>query len=83
MNVRKQAIKDKLQGSVATHLRCGGVVNKHTKKRFTAESVSEFFYISEYLAKLQARTSSFRALSSSFSSVVARRTMLITQPIFK
>ena len=43
MNVRKQAIKDKLQSSVATHLRCGGVVNKQTKKRFTAESVSEFF----------------------------------------
>jgi len=25
--VRKQAINDKLQGSVATDLRCGGVVN--------------------------------------------------------
>jgi len=28
----KQAINDKLQGSVATHLRCGGVVNKQIKK---------------------------------------------------
>jgi len=26
-NVRKQAINDKLQGSVATYLECGGVVN--------------------------------------------------------
>ena len=28
----KQAINDKLQGSVATHLRCGGVVNKQIKE---------------------------------------------------
>ena len=36
----KQAINDKLQGSVATYLRCGGVINNQIK-RFTAESVSE------------------------------------------
>jgi len=29
----KQAINDKLQGSVATYLRCGGVVNNQIKKR--------------------------------------------------
>jgi len=28
----KQAINDKLQGSVATYLRCDGVVNKQIKK---------------------------------------------------
>ena len=28
----KQAIKDKLQGSVATYLTCGGVVNNQIKK---------------------------------------------------
>jgi len=28
----KQAINDKLQGSVATYLRCGGFVNKQIKK---------------------------------------------------
>ena len=28
----KQAIIDKLQGSVATYLRCGGVVNNQIKK---------------------------------------------------
>jgi len=28
----KQAISDKLQGSVATYLRCGGIVNNQMKK---------------------------------------------------
>jgi len=28
----KQAINDKLQGSVSTYLRCGGVVNNQIKK---------------------------------------------------
>ena len=28
----KRAINNKLQGSVATYLRCGGVVNKQIKK---------------------------------------------------
>jgi len=28
----KQAINDKLKGSVATYLRCGGVVNNRIKK---------------------------------------------------
>ena len=32
INVRKQATNDKLQGSVATYLRCGGVVNNQIKK---------------------------------------------------
>jgi len=42
---------------------------------FIAESVSEKeIKIGEYLAKLQARTWLTRALSSSFSSVLARRT---------
>ena len=50
----KHAISDTLQGSVATYLRRGGVVNK---QRFIAECESEiFFLIDEYLAKLQART---------------------------
>jgi len=33
MLATKKGIKDKLQGSVATHLMCGGVVNKQIKKR--------------------------------------------------
>ena len=28
----KEAIDDNLQGNVATHLKCGGVVNKQIKK---------------------------------------------------
>jgi len=28
----KQAINDKLQGSVATYLRCGGLINNQIKK---------------------------------------------------
>jgi len=28
----KQAINDKLQGSVATYVRCGGIVNNQIKK---------------------------------------------------
>ena len=53
----KHTINDKLQGSVATRLRCGGVVNNEIKKRFIAESESEKkLKIGEYLAKLQART---------------------------
>jgi len=50
----KHAINDKLQSSVATYLRCGGVVNNQII--FFAESVSEFFKIGTYFAKLQART---------------------------
>ena len=38
----KQAINDKLQGSVATYLSCGGVVNNQIKKGFFL-SLSEFF----------------------------------------
>ena len=30
----KHAINDKLQGSVATYLRCGGVVNNQIKKGY-------------------------------------------------
>ena len=37
----KQAINDKLQGSVPTYLRCGGVVNNQIlKKRFIAEFIA-------------------------------------------
>jgi len=34
INVRKQAINDKLKGSVATYLGCDGVVNNQLKKGF-------------------------------------------------
>ena len=49
----KQAINDILQGSVATYLMCGGVVNNQMKKGLLL-NVSEKNEIGEYLAKLQA-----------------------------
>ena len=70
----KQAINDKLQGSVATYLRFGGVVNNQIKKGLLLRAwVCEWkmFKIGEYLAKLQARTWLSWALSLSFSSVLA------------
>ena len=51
----KQAINDKLQGSVAAYLRCGGVVNSQIKKGLLLSlTVKRFFKIGEYLAKLQS-----------------------------
>jgi len=50
----KQAINDKLQGSVATHLRCGGVVNNQTKTGSLLSLTEKVFLIGEYLAKLLA-----------------------------
>jgi len=51
-NVRKQAIYDKLQGSVATHLRRGGAVNNQIKKGLLLSlSAKKTFEISEYLAR--------------------------------
>ena len=32
INVRKEAINDKVQGSVATYLRCGGIANNQINK---------------------------------------------------
>ena len=70
----KQVIDDKLQSSVATYLRCGGVVNNQIKNSLLLSLWVKKFKIGEYLAELQARTWLFRALSPSFSSVLAKRT---------
>ena len=48
-----QAINDKLQGSVATYLRCGGVVSNQIKKGIGVWVTK--IKIGGYLAKLQAR----------------------------
>ena len=40
----KQAINDKLQGSVATYLRCGGVVNNQIKKGLLLSVRVKFFF---------------------------------------
>ena len=51
----KQAINDKLHGSVATYLRCSGVFNNQIKKCLLLSLRVNFFLIGEYLAKLQAK----------------------------
>ena len=53
----KQAINDKLQGSVATYLRCGGLINKRIKKGLLLSlCVKKILKMRQYLAQLQART---------------------------
>ena len=48
----KQALNNKLQGSVAAHLRCGGIVNSQIKKgSLLSLWVKKIFKIGEYLAK--------------------------------
>jgi len=39
----KQAINDKLQGSVATYLRCGGIINNQIKKGLLLSLWVNFF----------------------------------------
>jgi len=64
--LRKQAISDTLQGSVATQLRCGGVVNNQIKKGLLLRSLPvNFFKVGEYLTKLQAGRRLSRALCTS------------------
>jgi len=70
----KQAINDKLQGSVATYIRCDGVLNNQIKKGLLLSLWVTKNKIGEYLAKLQTRAWLFRALSPYFSSVLAKRT---------
>ena len=66
----KQALNDKLQGSVAAYLRCGGVVNHQLKRGLLPSLWVKKNLIGEYLAKLPAKTWLSRALSSSFSSTL-------------
>jgi len=61
---QKTSEYDKLQGSVASYLRRGEVVNNQIKKDslVLSLSVNKIFKICEYLAKLQARTWLSRAV---------------------
>jgi len=51
----KQAINYKLQGSVATYVRYGGVVNNQINKGLLLYVSEKFFKIDEYLTKKQER----------------------------
>ena len=81
-HVSKKAIDDKFQGSVAAYLMCSGVVNNQIKKDLLLSLRVKKILISEYLAKLQAKMWMLLslALSSSFSSVLARCAKCMKQP---
>ena len=68
----KQAINDKLQGTVATYLRRGGVVNNQIKKGLLL-SLWQIFLIGEYMAKLQARVCLSHALCMRGQHTAKRR----------
>ena len=51
----KQAINDTLQGSVATYLRCGGVVNNKIKKGLLL-SLRVIFFKSEIFGKVTSNS---------------------------
>jgi len=76
----EQAINDKLQGSVATCLRCGGVDRNEIRR---GECVSEeIFKIGEYLAKSQARAWLSRALCAPGQHTAKRRRKCTRQITF-
>jgi len=75
----KQAINDKLQGSVATYLRCGGVVNNQMKKGYCWVWEWKKSKIGEYLAKLQARAWLSHALCKSGQHTAKRRRKCVRQ----
>ena len=51
----KWAINDKLQGSVAAYLRCGGIVNNQIKKGLLLSAWVKKIKIGEYLAMVQQK----------------------------
>jgi len=56
INVRKHAINDKLQGSVATYLRYGGLLITKLRKVYCSVYQLIFFKAVNIWQKLQART---------------------------
>jgi len=78
----KQAINDKLQGSVATYLRCGGVVDNQIKKGSVLTVWVNFLKIGEYLAKLQARAWLSHALCAPGQHTAKRRRKCTRQSRF-
>jgi len=69
----KQAINDKLQGSVATYLKCGGVVNQQIKTGLLLSVRVKTIKIGEYMAKLQARAWLSHALRAPGQHTAERR----------
>jgi len=69
----KQAINDKLQGSVATYLKCGGVVNHQIKTGLLLSVQVKTIKIGQYMAKLQARAWLSHALCAPGQHTAERR----------
>jgi len=69
----KQAINDRLQGSVPTYLRCGGVVNNCIKNGLLLSLLVNFFKSASIWQSYKQKRDCFVHFLSS-SSVLARRT---------
>jgi len=69
----KPLTNDKLQGSVAVYLTCGGVVNDQIKERFLAESESTKIKLVNNWQSYKQERDCLVQVSSYFSSVLARR----------
>ena len=78
----KQAINDKLQGSVVTYLRCSGAVNNQIRKDLLLSMSVIFFKIGEYLATFQALSSSFSSSVGQARKVHETTTLLLVSQIF-
>ena len=63
----KQVINDKLQGSVATYLRCGGVVYNQIKQGLLLSLRMKQFLKSGRSAKVSASTTSRRSFWSTMA----------------
>jgi len=80
INVRKQAINDKLQGSVATYSR--GLSITKLRKVFAESAGKKVNKIGEYLAKLQAGRWLSRALCAPGQHTAESRRKCTTQSTF-
>ena len=79
----KQAINDRLQGSVATYLRCGGFVNNQIKKGLLLSVWVQFFHIGKYLANLKQDQIFARLANTLLKDEVSARdnyVLLVTLP---
>ena len=78
----KQAINDKLQGSVVTHLRYDGVVNNQIKKGLLRSLRVKKVLKSENIWQITSKNIILsRALSPSFRSVLAKRITTTTTTV--
>jgi len=74
-------VNDKLQGTVVTDLRCGGIFNKQIKKGLLLSPSVKTILKSVNIWHSYGQSSGLcRALSSTFSTVVAGRTKCTRQP---